>query len=46
MAKKVLLIAVLFIMMFSSAGCQMVQGLGRDITWTGEAVEDLFEGPY
>jgi len=43
MARKVLLIAALFLLMFSFVGCQTVQGLGRDITWTGETVADILE---
>jgi len=46
MVRKVLLIMALFIMMFLFAGCQAVQGFGRDITWTGEAVENVLEGSY
>lgn len=44
MIRKILLIVVLFIAMFTLAGCQTVQGLGRDITWTGEAVGGALEG--
>jgi len=43
MAKKILLVAVLFLMTFLLVGCQTVQGLGRDITWTGEAVAEVLE---
>ena len=44
MIKKILLIVALSITLFAFAGCQTVQGLGRDITWTGEAVGGLIEG--
>ncbi len=43
MARKVILIVALLLMTFSFVGCQTVQGLGRDITWTGEAVADMLE---
>ena len=44
MFKKVLLVAALVILSFSLISCQTVQGLGGDITWTGEATADLLEG--
>lgn len=44
MVKKILLIAALCILVFALASCQTVQGLGRDITWTGEAVGGVLEG--
>jgi predicted small secreted protein len=44
MIRKILLVTALAIVLFALAGCQTVQGLGRDITWTGEAVGGLFEG--
>jgi len=36
MFRKALLALVLIVVVFSLAGCQMVQGLGRDVTWIGE----------
>ena len=36
MVKKYLLVVALIFVMLSLAGCQTVQGLGRDITWIGE----------
>jgi predicted small secreted protein len=44
MIKKILLIIVLFTALFVVSGCQTVQGLGRDITWTGRAVGDAIDG--
>jgi predicted small secreted protein len=36
MVRKVLLLVVLIVVVFSFIGCQTVQGLGEDIKWTGE----------
>ena len=44
MVRKVLLAVVLIVMMFSLTSCQTVQGLGADITWTGEKTAELIEG--
>ncbi len=43
MVKKVLLIVTLIIISISLFGCQTVQGLGKDVTWTGEKVAELLE---
>ena len=43
MVRKVLLAVVLIVMMFSLTSCQTVQGLGSDITWTGERTAELLE---
>jgi len=43
MFRRVLLVLVLIVVVFSLAGCQMVQGLGRDITWIGEKSSEIFE---
>jgi predicted small secreted protein len=45
MVKKILLAVALTIVTFSFISCQTVQGLGRDITWTGEAGANLLGGP-
>jgi predicted small secreted protein len=37
------LVIALMLAIFSLAGCQTVQGLGRDITTAGEAGEELIE---
>jgi len=37
MLKKILLVVLLIFGMLAFAGCQTVQGIGEDITWTGEA---------
>jgi len=36
MFKKTILVAVLFLTAVVFCGCQTVEGLGRDIQWTGE----------
>ena len=43
MLKKILLVAVLSAAIFAFAGCQTVQGVGKDITWTGDAVAGVLE---
>jgi predicted small secreted protein len=44
MARKILLILALLVMVVSLVGCQTVQGVGRDITWTGEACGEVVDG--
>ncbi len=44
MVKKMLLLALLCILILSSAGCQTVAGIGGDIQWTADATSDLLEG--
>jgi len=44
MFRKVLLILALIVLSFSLIGCQTVQGLGGDITWTGEKTAEILEG--
>jgi predicted small secreted protein len=44
MARKILLIVALLVMVVSLVGCQTVQGVGRDITWTAEAGAEVVEG--
>lgn len=50
MLKKILLIAALMTMAFAFTGCQTVQGIGRDITWTGragaEAIDKIIYPPH
>jgi len=43
MLKKTLLVIALIVMVFSSVGCQTVQGLGEDIKWTGEKGAEVLE---
>ncbi len=43
MTRKVLLIVALMIISISLLGCQTVQGLGKDITWTGEKSAEILE---
>ena len=43
MAIRILLAAVLIFAAFFLAGCQTVQGVGRDITWTGRAGAEVLD---
>lgn len=43
MVKKILLLVVLIVVMFSLISCQTVQGIGGDIKWTGEKGAELLE---
>ena len=43
MVKKIILGLALFILVFSLASCQTVQGIGHDITWMGQAGADVLE---
>jgi predicted small secreted protein len=43
MVRKVLLAVLLAVLAYSLIGCQTVQGVGRDITWVGEKVGDIFD---
>jgi len=44
MIKKFLLVVVLFMALFAASGCQTVDGLGRDISWTSKAISDALNG--
>ena len=43
MIRKVLIVAVLVLMLFSLLSCQTVQGIGKDIQWVGEKGEQAIE---
>ena len=43
MAKKTLVVIVLIILSLSLLGCQTVQGIGKDITWSGEKGAEIME---
>ncbi len=43
MVKKLILGRAVFILVFSLASCQTVQGIGSDITWMGQAGADILE---
>jgi len=43
MIRKVLILAVLVLMLFSLMSCQTVQGIGKDIQWVGEKGEQAIE---
>ncbi len=43
MIRKVLLVVVLIVMLFSLVSCQTVQGIGADIQWIGEKSEEAIE---
>lgn len=46
MVKKIILLLVLILVTASLIGCQTVQGIGRDITWTGEAGAEVVDGAF
>jgi len=39
MKKRVLLIVLLVALAICFAGCQTVEGLGKDMQWTGESIQ-------
>jgi predicted small secreted protein len=41
--RKYLLIFALILTAVALCGCQTVQGVGRDITWTGQACEQTID---
>ncbi len=43
MIKRIILGLALFILVFSLASCQTVQGIGNDITWMGKAGAEIME---
>ena len=43
MIKKIILVVLLIVAAFYFAGCQTVQGVGRDITWTGKAGAEVLD---
>jgi predicted small secreted protein len=43
---KVFLVIALAVLSFVLVGCQTVQGLGKDITWTGEKGSELVGQDY
>jgi len=43
MFRKVFLVMVLIVMLFSLVSCQTVQGIGADIQWVGEKGEKAIE---
>ena len=43
MVRKMLLVMVLIVMLFSVISCQTVQGIGADIQWVGEKGEKAIE---
>jgi predicted small secreted protein len=43
MVRRILLAAVLIFAAFYFSGCQTVQGVGRDITWTGRAGAEVLD---
>jgi len=43
MVRKMLLVMVLIVMLFSLVSCQTVQGIGADIQWVGEKGEQAIE---
>ena len=45
MVRKILLVVALIFITWSFVGCQTFQGLGQDISTTGEALTDVSGGP-
>jgi predicted small secreted protein len=43
MLNKILLVVILIFATLYFAGCQTVQGVGRDITWTGRAGAEVID---
>lgn len=43
MFRRLLLVLVLIIVVFSLVGCQTVQGIGRDIEWIGEKGAEILD---
>jgi predicted small secreted protein len=43
MTRKVLIVTVLVLMLFSLTSCKTVQGIGKDIQWVGEKGEQAIE---
>jgi predicted small secreted protein len=43
MLKKILLGALLAMLLFSLAGCQTIEGMGKDIEWVGEQMSNAGE---
>jgi len=41
MVRKILLVALLILVMFSLTSCQTVRGVGNDLKWTGEKGAEL-----
>lgn len=39
MKRTIILLFVLFAAAVCLSGCQMVEGFGRDMQWTGESIE-------
>ena len=44
MLKKILLIVLLALFLLLLTNCQTVQGVGRDIQWTGQKTEEMLQG--
>ena len=43
MVRKLLLLVALVVVVFSFIGCNTIQGIGEDITWTGEKAAEIVE---
>jgi len=43
MVKKLLLVFALTVVLLSFAGCQTIQGIGRDIEWVGEKGSEIVQ---
>lgn len=43
MVRKLLLVFALTVVLLSFAGCQTIQGIGRDIEWVGEKGSEIVQ---
>lgn len=44
MIKKILLVVLLALFLLILSNCQTVQGVGRDIQWTGQKGAEVLDG--
>jgi len=44
MLKKILLVVALITLVFALLGCNTIQGIGKDIEWTGQKGAELLSG--
>ncbi len=39
--KKILLVVLMIVAVLTLTGCQTIHGLGSDVKWTGEKMEEI-----
>jgi predicted small secreted protein len=44
MFRRIILTVLLIVLISTLAGCNTVQGLGKDIEWTGQKGEEILSG--